>query len=63
MDFMFIDAKYKETDLTLNKKTLEHCKRYKKIAVFAAVQFVHRLETILKQLEKEKKKCMGTTNY
>ena len=51
MDFMFVDAKYKEADLKLNKETIKHCKKYKVIAVYASVQFVHRLTTVLKQLE------------
>lgn len=51
MDFLFVDAKFREEDIRLNKETLTHCKKFKVLAVYASVQFVHRINTCLKQLD------------
>lgn len=51
MDFMFIDAKHEEKEYKLNSETLEYCKKFKVIAIYAAVQFIHGIEPVIKQLE------------
>jgi diphthamide biosynthesis enzyme Dph1/Dph2-like protein len=53
MDHMLIDAKFEGKNIKLNQDTLEHLKKknYKVIALYAAVQFTHLLEPVIKQLE------------
>lgn len=50
---MLIDAKFEGKSIRLNEETLQHIKKnnYKVIALYAAVQFTHLLEPIIKQLE------------
>ena len=51
MDVMFVDAKY-HADISLNDKALSYFKKYKVIALYAAVQYAHSLKEIIAQLEK-----------
>jgi 2-(3-amino-3-carboxypropyl)histidine synthase len=53
MDYMLIDAKYNGKEILLSKETRDYIKKnkYKVIALYAAVQFTHLLELIIRQLE------------
>ena len=53
MDHMLIDAKFEGKSIKLNDDTVQHIKNkgYKVIALYAAVQFTHLLEPIMKQLD------------
>ncbi|HII17217.1 TPA: 2-(3-amino-3-carboxypropyl)histidine synthase [Candidatus Woesearchaeota archaeon] len=50
MEVMFIDAKTKEEKIILDSGTVDYCKKYKVIAVYAAVQFASQLPTAVSQL-------------
>lgn len=52
MDTIFIDAKYNK-EIRLDESVLKTLKKYKKIALFASVQFLN-LETVKKQLKEHK---------
>ncbi|MBI5389283.1 diphthamide synthesis protein [Candidatus Woesearchaeota archaeon] len=51
-DVMFIEARY-EKEVRLNTETLNRCKKHKVIALYASVQFISRLPSVIKQLEEE----------
>ena len=50
---MLIDAKYKGKEILLSDEVLKHLKekKYTVVALYAAVQFVHLLDLVIKQLE------------
>jgi len=50
MDNLLINAEYKE-DIELTQETLSYCKKYKTIAIYAAIQFSNKLDKILTQLK------------
>lgn len=52
MELLLIDAVY-QGEVKLDNKTLEYLKRYKSIALYAAVQFSSKLENVIKQLEQK----------
>jgi 2-(3-amino-3-carboxypropyl)histidine synthase len=60
METIFIDAKHGGEEYSLNSETLKYCKKFKVIAIYAAVQFIHGIEKIVKQLEKEKIKVISS---
>lgn len=47
---MLINANY-DADVKLNEETIKHLSQYKVVGLYAAIQFVERLETVIKQLE------------
>jgi len=49
VDFLLIEAFYKE-EIKLSAKAIKTLKQFKKVAVFAAVQFI-KLDTVIKQLK------------
>jgi 2-(3-amino-3-carboxypropyl)histidine synthase len=53
MDHMLIEAKYKGKEILLDNEVLAHIKKkgYKRIALYASVQFTHLLNLAIKQLE------------
>tara|TARA_Y100000034_G_scaffold20402_1_gene23283 strand:- start:1002 stop:1730 length:729 start_codon:yes stop_codon:yes gene_type:complete len=50
MDHLLINAEYKE-DVELSDETLNYLKKYKTIALYAAIQFSNKLDKILSQLK------------
>lgn len=54
MDFLFLEAPY-AGEVKLCSETLKYLKKkkYKIIALYASIQFVHNLENVKKQLQKE----------
>ena len=57
-EFLFIPAHY-EKGIVLTDKALEELRKYKKIALFASVQFI-KLETIVRQLKENGIKVLTT---
>ncbi|MCD4666908.1 2-(3-amino-3-carboxypropyl)histidine synthase subunit [archaeon] len=53
MEVMFLDTPYKK-EFKLNKKTLDYLKKYKKVGVYSSVQFISKLNNVLKQLKENK---------
>ena len=52
MELLLIDAVY-QGEVMLDKKTLQYLKKYKTIALYAAVQFSSRLQEVIEQLKRE----------
>ena len=52
MEILLIGAVY-QGEIKLDVKTLKHLKRYKTIALYAAVQFSSNLKNVIEQLHKE----------
>ncbi|MBN2141810.1 diphthamide synthesis protein [Candidatus Woesearchaeota archaeon] len=53
MDAMMIEARYSGKSISLSPKVIEHIKTkgYKKVALYASVQFTQVLEEVIKQVE------------
>ena len=50
MDHLLINAEYNE-EFELSEETLDYCKKYKTIALYAAIQFSQKLNKIIEQLK------------
>ncbi len=59
MDFMLLNAKYKD-EISLDKKALDLCKKFSKIALFSSVQFSKSLKPVIKVLEENKIKVLSS---
>jgi len=60
MDHMLLEAKYAHP-FKLDKETLDYCKQFKVLALYASIQFIHSLEPVLKQLEEIGVKVITST--